>query len=345
MSRGVLRLSMLSYPSVWMTFANATRLSLSMKENATTLRPCFWTDAAKPPNELSKLFFPFGKLSNLHSCKLEVHYDILAKVPCSKAVTKRWYYFLSFLLKAANAEDKPPLRNTPCTLFKENMTGHGVGIFMRIPYRTPYYVFSPITRRIPYGICVQKMPVLSVHLFRIFHGFSYQVWCCIFFVFCVSVCYVYVVLREKRSLPYVIFICFKTLLNVASKLQIFRARDRPFLSLWLVVCLVLNAAYQSHLVIDPTFHVSSDAIESVANFLQSEIKILIPADHLYGLKTYIWTTPGHAPLIEKTINVNEDIWDIQRPSAKIAYICSIEDFPTVLRDSRLSFFSLIRHIS
>jgi len=284
----------------------------------------------KTAQHVSKTYFPVEKLSGLHLCQLEVHHDILARIPSSKAVARRWYNFVSFLLKAMNAEDKPPLRNTPYTMFQENMTGLGVSVFVRLSYRLPHYVFSPITRRLPCGVCVQKLPISSVQLFRILHEFSYEVWCCIISVFCVSVCYIYAVLRKTRSLPYAFVLCFKTLLNAVTNLKVFRARDRPFLSLWLVVCLVLNAAYQSHLVSDLTVQVSSDAIESIADFLQSDIKILIPADHLYALKEYIWVTPEHVPLIEKAISVNSDLWEIMRPAKKVAYVCNNEDLRVFL---------------
>jgi len=98
--------------------------------------------------------------------------------------------------------------------------------------------------------------------------------------FCVSVCYIFVVLRKKRSLTYAILIGFQTLLNAGTNVRIFPARDRLFLSSWLVEWLVLIAAHQSHLVSDLTFQVSADAIESVADFLQSDVKMPVPADHL-----------------------------------------------------------------
>ena len=79
----------------------------------------------KSAQHVTKTYFPLEKLSDLHSCKLEVHYDILARIPSSEAVARRWYDFVSFLLKAMNAEDKPLLRNTPYALKKENMTGVG----------------------------------------------------------------------------------------------------------------------------------------------------------------------------------------------------------------------------
>jgi len=92
----------------------------------------------------------------------------------------------------------------------------------------------------------------------------------------------------------------------------------------------LNAAYQSHLVSDLTFQVSADAIGSVAEFLESDVKMLIPADHLYALKEYIWITPEHAPLAGKAISVNNELWDILRPAEKIAYVCNIEDLQIFL---------------
>jgi len=253
---------------------------------------------AKP---VIKPFFPVGKLSDLHSCKLEVHYDVLARIPSSKAVARRWYDFVSFLLKAMNAEDKPPLRNTPYTMFKENMKGVGVSLFVRFPNAWDLHVFfSDNPTSSLRTLCAKTaQPISSVQLFRIFHEFSYEVWCCIFFVFCVSVSYVYVVLREKRSLPYAILLCFKTLLNVATKLQIFRARDRLFLSLWLVVCLVLNAAYQSKLVGDLTFRTSADAIENLADFWQSDIEVRVPIEFYQNVKDFVSMTPKDAALMEK----------------------------------------------
>jgi len=121
----------------------------------------------------------------------------------------------------------------------------------------------------------------------------------------------------------------------AINLRIFRARDRPFLSLWLVVCLILNAAYQSKLVGDLTFQTSADAFENVADFYQSDFKIRIPKDHFDAIIEYIKVTPRDVPLLGMFIAVIGDAWDFMRPAEKIAYLCNVEDLRIFLPSYRI----------
>ena len=150
-----------------------------------------------------------------------------------------------------------------------------------------------------------------------------------------SVCYIYVVLSGKRSLPYAILLCFQTLLNAATNLQIFPARDRLFFSLWLVVCLVLIAAYQSHLVSYLTLKTSEDAFENVADFYQSDFKILVPREYHKAAKEYVRIKPKAAPLLGKLTVINDDLWSFMRPADKGSYLCNVEDLEVFLPSYRI----------
>jgi len=282
------------------------------------------------------VYFPDEKISSLHSCELRVIYDVVVNNLKSGTTVIRWYRLVSFLLKAMNSQNTAiPLRNSRFTSSPKNATLIGVSLFLRTSERMQHFIFGQISKGVVTGICLQKLPVPSVQWFRIFDTYSYAVWCCIVLCFCVTVCYMYIALMGKRSLSDNIFLWYQTLLSLSVRVSILRFRDRVFLSSWLLLCMVLNAAFQSDLSSELAVRFSTDAIENVGDFLRSDITIQLPEEHFNLLATYFWATPEFLPLLKKAKKVNLDYWDLLKPVDKVAYVCGVDDLENVLLSYRM----------
>jgi len=280
-------------------------------------------------------YFP-KKVTHMNSCQIQIEYSMKSR-QSSHEPEIRFHGLIDFLASA--------MKSKPYAIYRvsssypdiiDNETALLFAPFNQNLDRDRRFVFSPVTTAARVGLCLPSRRASSVEWFRIFTEFSVHVWCAVFSVFLFVVLYSYFFVYDRKELGFAVLATLQELLNTPSPMvPILRWQDRLCFPLWLTLCLVLNCAYQSSLKSKLTVPVIRDAIESVADLVESDVPVFVPTSIYSSAKDHWLRKPEYLPLLEKVVEVQGvTVYELYvNHNGTFALFCDKEDIYYYFRGS------------
>jgi len=230
-----------------------------------------WKRYPNRAENISRVFFPDNKISNLQTCELLMVYG-------HKFFFKTYVPVAEYLATAMNASLKTEFvehpdflnfdGNATCVVIRTTLFTVDVAQSHAFPLRIEFLqVFLVVPRRI----------ISSVQWFRLADELSPMFWCGIGISFVASVLIFYVLFGGRKDLFQSFLFVLQLLLSQSADCRIRKLHFRIYLLSWILFSFIVSSSYLCSLLSKLTVPFSEDAIKNMHDFVESGLEIHVPA--------------------------------------------------------------------
>jgi len=265
-----------------------------------------WESGRPPVLNLSIVYFPEYKISNLHGCDLTSNFYRASIATLWDPVTELLSVGLNANLQDHRYRHGDDVRTLSGLIVTHVELRAGMTEFVYVPYFT---VTSQLVLAVPNYL-------KSFQWFRIVNELSPAVWCGALLSFTASVITFFFYLKSRLGCVDVVVFTFQSCLNGPRPPNDMRWDLRMFFFIWLLFCFTLLSTYLCTFLSELTAPSTAYSINTLSDFLQSGIviRVTLKSKNVSSI-TRIFENPRYEPLKKHVRYLDEsdsDLVDVNR---------------------------------